>query len=167
MLFLSSSAAFLEQHQQVVLLDFSACAAVDACSTAAMAPNPVSDADYLRDKARRDLLALLEGVSKDHIVCTFALWKVIQVLNCLAAAGPREEEPGYRARSGWSGRALCQVLPASGVWCRSSLPAGECQCGLYATQCCVPSSWGEHAPRADGGRYVLCLCFFSSCSFCS
>lgn len=29
-----------------------------------MAPNPASDADYLRDKARRDLLALLEGVSK-------------------------------------------------------------------------------------------------------
>lgn len=31
---------------------------------AAMAPNPVSDADFFRDKARRDLLALLEGVSK-------------------------------------------------------------------------------------------------------
>lgn len=38
-----------------------------------MAPNPVSDADYLGDKARRDLLALLEGVSKDHIVCTLLL----------------------------------------------------------------------------------------------
>ena len=29
-----------------------------------MAPNPASDADYFRDKARRDLLVLLEGVSK-------------------------------------------------------------------------------------------------------
>lgn len=28
-----------------------------------MAPNPASDADYFRDKARKDLLALLEGVS--------------------------------------------------------------------------------------------------------
>jgi len=31
---------------------------------AAMAPRPGSDADYIRDKARRDLLDLLEGVSK-------------------------------------------------------------------------------------------------------
>jgi len=29
-----------------------------------MAPHPGSDADYIRDKARRDLLTLLEGVSK-------------------------------------------------------------------------------------------------------
>lgn len=31
---------------------------------AAMAPYSTSDADYLRDKARRDLLTLLEAVSK-------------------------------------------------------------------------------------------------------
>jgi hypothetical protein len=31
---------------------------------AVMAPRPGSDADYIRDKARRDLLNLLEGVSK-------------------------------------------------------------------------------------------------------
>lgn len=32
--------------------------------SAAMAPHPGSDADYFRNKARRDLLTLLEGVSK-------------------------------------------------------------------------------------------------------
>lgn len=31
---------------------------------AVMTPRPGSDADYIRDKARRDLLNLLEGVSK-------------------------------------------------------------------------------------------------------
>lgn len=29
-----------------------------------MAPHPGSEADHIRDKARRDLLNLLEGVSK-------------------------------------------------------------------------------------------------------
>ena len=38
--------------------------------TEAMARSAASDADYFRDKARRDLLTLLEAVSKAPIVCT-------------------------------------------------------------------------------------------------
>lgn len=49
-----------------------------------MAPNPASDADYFRDKARKDLLALLEGVSTAPGLPVIACW-----LNIAIAAGPR------------------------------------------------------------------------------
>lgn len=40
-----------------------------------MAPYPGSDADYFKDKARRDLLTLLEGVSK----ACFNLWLPVYI----------------------------------------------------------------------------------------
>lgn len=51
-----------------------------------MAPTIDREADHVRDKARKDLLALLEGVSKAAAIVPFPL-----LLTC---TGPRKEELG-------------------------------------------------------------------------
>lgn len=53
-----------------------------------MAPNPGSEAEYIREKARRDLLNLLESVSKADIY-------IPSYLTCMLIVytGSRQKEP--------------------------------------------------------------------------
>ena len=55
-----------------------------------MAPHAGFDTDQVKDKARKDLLYLLEGVSKDSLA---QMRKARHQLTC-PSTGPREEESG-------------------------------------------------------------------------
>ena len=55
--------------------------------SAKMAPHPGIDTDHIREKARKDLLDLLEGVCK-------AQQYILQVPGMLSFPGPWKEEPG-------------------------------------------------------------------------
>lgn len=83
-----------------------------------MAPFSGSDADHFKDKARRDLLTLLEGVSRAP-----QIWK----LTLTTRSGPGEEEPRHKSGAGWSSGAIRQVLRAPRLWSPSSVLSGECK----------------------------------------
>lgn len=66
-----------------------------------MAPFSGSDADHFKDKARRDLLTLLEGVS----IAPRFLGSPLTT-----CPGPGEEEPRHKSGAGWPSGAIRQVL---------------------------------------------------------
>jgi hypothetical protein len=77
-----------------------------------MAPKIELEADHLRDKARKDLLALLEGVSK-AAVDNLSLSRRLTIVQ-----GPWQEESSDREGldgTNWSRR---QVFDFAGVWRR-------------------------------------------------
>jgi hypothetical protein len=82
---------------------------------------PELEAEYLREKARKELLGLLEGVSKARS-SQEAEHECLRLL-----LGPREEEPGYQQVSDWSDWPLCPVFDAAGVRSRQSVCPGEWQ----------------------------------------
>lgn len=69
-----------------------------------MAPKIELEADHLRDKARKDLLGLLEGVSNAAVV------ELPVASNVDLPLGSRQEESGDWKGLDWTRRALCQVL---------------------------------------------------------
>jgi hypothetical protein len=78
-----------------------------------MAPKIELEADHLRDKARKDLLALLEGVSKAKLSTMCQLSRRLTIVQ-----GPWQEESSDREgldRTNWSRR---QVFDFAGVWRR-------------------------------------------------
>jgi hypothetical protein len=75
-----------------------------------MTPRPESEAEHLRQKARKELLGLLEGVSKAH-----ASQKAEP--ECLRLAlGPRKEESGHQQVSDRPNWPVCPIFYAAGVW---------------------------------------------------
>jgi hypothetical protein len=82
-----------------------------------MAPHPGEEADYIRDKARKSLLNLLEGVSLTHL----SLMKTAAHVTMNTGSG--EEESGYWQGVGRPCWPLCQILYSSRVWRGSSIPA--------------------------------------------
>lgn len=74
-----------------------------------MAPHAGFDTDQIKDKARKDLLYLLEGVSEAS-----PSPKLLEVAaDMLILAGPWKEEPRAREEFGWSTWCNCQVFDSS------------------------------------------------------
>lgn len=94
-----------------------------------MSPISQIQTSDIADRARRELLHLLEGVSDSEAV---------QVDRLLTSTGSREEELGHREEFGWTYWAFCQILDAARVWRRSHLFPGERQHRLFAKECGFP-----------------------------
>ena len=76
-----------------------------------MAPQPIFDTDQIKDRARKDILYLLEGVRKASQLSQYMLRADIN-----PALDTRKEELGHRTISGWASWDLCQVLDSAGLW---------------------------------------------------
>lgn len=80
-----------------------------------MAPNIDKEAEHLKNKARKELLGLLEGVSKrdEHPA----------VLDSEADRnpGPWQEESGDWKRFNWTPQSLCPIYHPQRLWRRQSL----------------------------------------------
>ena len=74
-----------------------------------MAPYAGFDPEQIKDKARKDLLYLLEGVRS-----------IIALLPPLADhfLDSREKKLNSRGESCWTTGCICQVLDLAGLWCR-------------------------------------------------
>ena len=75
-----------------------------------MTPRPESEATHLREKARRELLGLLEGVSKAR-PCQKAESECLRL-----ALGPRKEEFGHQQVTNRTNWPLCPLFNPTGVW---------------------------------------------------
>lgn len=90
------------------------------------------DTNYFSDKARKDLLHLLQSVrlsTKYH--CDAGVVAKRPVL------GTRQEESRARTLSGRLDRASGQYIDAPRTWRRSYFLPRERQCGLFAAECLV------------------------------
>jgi hypothetical protein len=82
-----------------------------------MAPHPESEAKHLREKARKELLGLLEGVSKAR-PCQKAEFECLRL-----ALGPREEELGHQQVTDRTNWPLCPIFDAARVRRRQGICA--------------------------------------------
>ena len=81
-----------------------------------MAPHPGINADNIREKARKDLLDLLESVRRQS--------KTVNLMTDVSE-GSRQEEPCYREGFGWPRRHSVEVFGAPRTWCGQSIFLGE------------------------------------------
>jgi hypothetical protein len=80
-----------------------------------MAPHAGFHTDQIKDKSRKDLLYLLEGVSEGSVALIFARRQLIMIM---LSAGARKEESGPGEESGWPNGHIRQVLDSPGLWRR-------------------------------------------------
>jgi hypothetical protein len=80
-----------------------------------MAPRPELEAEHLREKARKELLGLLEGVSKAH-PSRKAECECLRLF-----LGSRKEESGHQQVSDRTHWPLCPIFYAAGLRRRQSL----------------------------------------------
>lgn len=94
-----------------------------------MAPNIDKEAEHLKIKARKELLGLLEGVSKGETSP-----------NSIADTrlGSGQEELSDRERLDGTAESICPVPDAQGIWSRQSLRAGKWQYRLFPNQYSLP-----------------------------
>ena len=110
-----------------------------------MAPHPGIDTEQIREKARKDLLELLEGVCKARPAPSKAT--LVE-----AFQGSGQEELGDSEIAGWSYWSLRQILDASAVWGGQGLFPGEQQCRRIPEECYFLDSGGASCTSDIDGR---------------
>jgi len=111
-----------------------------------MAPQPVFDSDQIRDKARRDLLYLLEGVSKASSPWEHSGDRLTTL------PGSRQEEPHHREEPRRPHRTRRQSFSSPGLWRRQVLLSRERQCRHEPAQCRLHRSRRMHPARQSHRR---------------
>jgi len=75
-----------------------------------MAPNIDREAEHIKEKARKDLLALLENVRASDNACPIST-------SMLMLSGSWQEERGLQPGTAGGHWSLCRLLDAERIWC--------------------------------------------------
>jgi hypothetical protein len=118
-----------------------------------MAPNLDKEADHIRNKARKELLGLLESVST--VECTTMATQHAKP----EIVGPGQEELGHRERLDSPAQPVHSVSYPQGIRCRQGFRTRERQHGLIAEEHHLPRTWRAGSTSSACSRCVQILTF--------
>lgn len=100
-----------------------------------MAPNIDKEADHIKNKARRELLELLEGVRKHQYPCP------ISSTVLMSSPGSRKEEFGHRQGIDGAVESLRTIPHAQRIWRGQGIRARKWQYRLLTEEHRVSCAW--------------------------